>query len=152
MNEIDYVRGQLAAERAHLREILRVLHAGTAPIGHPRPAQLYVDWAGRRLVQQLTALQTALQAASESGPDTRAQLTGLRSAMARLTDTTSVPSPHLHAEPLLAVLEAWSDPLDVLAGTTLRVAHWRQAAHLSADTILEERRLYAAARGAMGLS
>jgi hypothetical protein len=36
-----------------------------------------------------------------------------------------------------------------MAGSALRIAHWRRAVHLSADTILEERQLYAAARGAV---
>jgi hypothetical protein len=151
MNETEYVRGQLALQRAHLREIASAVHPGIAPRDHLRPAQLYLDWAGRRLLQQLTLHRTALLALPALPPALRAQLAQLASATAQLSDTTAR-APHLHAQPLLGVLDAWSPALDELAGTALRLGHWRQAGHLSADTILEERELYAAARGVLGVS
>jgi hypothetical protein len=133
MNETDYLRQQLATERTHLREILVALNAATATVRHPRPIEVYIDWAGRRLAAA-----------------TRAQLAQVATAAEQAGAAKS--APHLHPAALLALLEAWNDGLDALAGTQLRIAHWRQAAHLSADTILEERQLYGAARSAVGLS
>jgi hypothetical protein len=136
MNETDFIRQQLAAERAHLREILQAVHRGTAAIGNARPVVLYIDWASRRLMQQLAAHQTALAA---PGNGSAAQPLSVGTAAQR-------------AERLLALLDAWTEPLDTLAGRSLRINHWRQAAGLSADSILAERQLYAAARGAVDLA
>ena len=69
-----------------------------------------------------------------------------------MTATTAERHGAAQAERLLAVLDAWTEPLDILAGQTLRIGHWRQAAQLSADSILAERQLYAAARSAVGLA
>ncbi len=133
MNETDFIRQQLRLERTHLREILRALYAAGAANRPAHPVALYLDWAGRRLIDQVLAHQTALQGAA--APD------------------ASPPRPlaagHLRAEELLALLDAWSEPLDAAASQGLSTAHWRRAAHLSADIILEERQLYAAARGAV---
>lgn len=142
MNETDFIRAQLAAERAHLRGILEAVRAGTLEVGLARPAADYIEWAGQRLVAQLNAHRRALEALPATGADARAQLASLAGAAARLAG---------NGNGLLALLDAWSDSLDSLAGRTLRVSHWRQAAQLSADTILEERQRYAAARGAGGV-
>jgi hypothetical protein len=147
MNESEYLRQQLATERAHLREILQAVRAGTAGVGNARPVADYIDWASHRLVAQLSAHCVALQSGSGTAAETRAQLNKVSGAMSAATAT----APHGVAEPLLALLDAWSDSLDSLAGHTLRAAHWRQAAQLNADTILAERRLHAAARAAAGL-
>jgi hypothetical protein len=136
MNETDFIRQQLAAERAHLRAILGAVQRGAAAVGNAPPVVLYVDWASRRLMQQYTAHQTAL-ATLDNG-----------AAGQPLREGTPVQ----RAEQLLALLEAGTEPLDARAGRSLRVNHWRQAAGLSADSILEERQLYAAARGAVGLA
>jgi len=56
------------------------------------------------------------------------------------------------AAQLLALLDGGTEPLETVAGRTLRIQHWRQAAQLSADSILEERQLYAAARSAVSLA
>ena len=136
MNETDFIRQQLGAERAHLREILRAVQRGPATVGNAPPVALYVDWASRRLMQQFTAQQTALAAP------------GNGAAPQALSEGTAAQ----RAERLLALLEAGTAPLDTRAGRSLRVNHWRQAAGLSADSILEERRLYAAACRAVGLA
>jgi hypothetical protein len=136
MNETDFIRQQLAAERAHLREILGAVHRGPAAVGNAAPVVLYIDWASRRLMQQFAAHQSALATL------------GNGSATQPLPEGTAVQ----RAERLLALLDAGPEPLDTLTGRSLRVNHWRQAAGLSADSILEERQLYAAARGAVGLA
>jgi|SRR5665213_508536 len=151
MNETDFIRAQLAAERAHLRDLLGAVRAGTLEEGRARPAADYIEWAHQRLVAQLDAHRRALEATPATGADTRAQLASVAVATAQLTDNGTVRPLNLVAERLLALLDAWSDSLDSLAGRTLRVSHWRQAAPLSADTILQERQRYAAARGAGGL-
>jgi len=136
MNETDFIRQQLAAERAHLRQILDALPPASAAGAPARPVALYIDWAGRRLLQQFQAHCATLQAVPALGLETTRPL-------------------HLQAERLLALMPALTQleaSLDALAGGTFRVSHWRQAAQLNADTILEERRLYAAARGAAGLT
>lgn len=135
MNETDFIRQQLAAERAHLREILGAVHRGPAAAGNAPPVVRYIDWASRRLMQQCAAHQAALPTL---GSDPAGQPPREGTAVQR-------------AERLLAVLDAGPEPLDSLAGRSLRVNHWRRAAGLSADSILEERQLYAAARGAVGL-
>jgi hypothetical protein len=136
MDETGFIRQQLAAERAHLREILGAVHRGPAAVGNAVPVVLYIDWASRRLMQQFAAHQTALAALGNS------------SAAQPLREGTAIQ----RAERLLALLEAGPEPLDTLAGKSLRVNHWRQAGGLSADSILEERQLYTAARGAVGLA
>ena len=126
MNETDVIRRQLALERAHLREILQVA-AGLGPgVEPPAAVSAYMDWAAPRLVRQLAAHGRA------PGRVPEAAVAGT-------------------AAQLRTLLEGWSAELEALAGGSFPVAHWRQAAGLSADTILEERRRYAAARLAAGL-
>jgi hypothetical protein len=149
MNETDFIRQQLASERSHLRDILRGLRPGGAAERPPHPVALYLDWAGRRLIRQVLAHQTALQGAAALTPALREQLAAAASAAAQAGDTGAASPAPLHAERLQTLLDAWSEPLDAMAGSALRIAHWRRAVHLSADTILEERQLYAAARGAV---
>jgi hypothetical protein len=152
MNETDFIRQQLAAERAHLREILLAVPEESGPVNMARPVTAYIEWARRRLLNQLGAHRCALQAVPTMGAATHAQLSALSTAATQAVEAAAAASLNVQAKRLLALLEAWSDTLDALAGATLRIAHWRQAAHLSADTILEERQLYAAARGAAGLT
>jgi hypothetical protein len=145
MNETDFIRQQLAAERAHLREILEAVRHGSDTARRTRPVERYIEWASARLVTQLRAQLTALQAAGAGGPalgpDKLAKLEKISTAAARPTETG-----------LLESLAIWGDALDVMAGTTWRIGQWRAAAQLTADTILEERQLYSAARNAAGLS
>ena len=150
MNETDFIRQQLAAERSHLREVLEAVRRGTAANANHRPVALYIDWASHRLVQQLTAHQAALEVL-DSCP-AAPQLARVAAALGKETATAAERHDAQRAESLLAVLDAWTEPLDILAGQTLRIGHWRQAARLSADSILEERQLYAAARSAAGLA
>lgn len=152
MNEADFIRQQLAAERAHLREILLAVPQGTGPVKVARPVAAYVEWASRRLLKQLSAHRSALQALPMMAAATRAQLTEVAGAAAQALEAAAARSLNVQAKRLLTLLEAWSDSLDAVAGATLRIGHWRQAVHLSADTILEERQLYAAARVAAGLT
>jgi hypothetical protein len=150
MNEIDFIRQQLASERTHLREVLRTVRQATAAPRPPHAVALYLDWAGRRLIQQVLAHQTALQVPAALAPAMQEQLTAAASAARQASETgADTPAP-LQTERLLAVLDAWSDPLDAAAASVLRITHWRSAAQLSADTILEERQLYATARDAVG--
>jgi hypothetical protein len=152
MNETDFIRQQLAAERAHLREILLVVPQELGPVKIARPITAYVEWASRRLLDQLSAHRAALQAVPTRAAATRAQLSEVPTAAGQAVDATAARSFHAQAKRLLALLEAWSEPLDALAGATLRIDHWRRCAQLNADTILEERQLYAAARAAAGLT
>ena len=150
MNETDFIRQQLAAERSHLREVLEAVRRGTGANANARSVALYIDWVSRRLVQQLAAHQAALELL-DSGPASQ-QLARVSAAVSQVPATTAERHSAAGAERLLAVLDAWTEPLDLLAGQTLRIGHWRQAARLSADSILEERQLYAAARSAVGLA
>jgi hypothetical protein len=150
MNETDFIRQQLAAERAHLREILDAVRRGTAAAGSARPVAAYLEWAGRRLAQQLGAHQAALQATGDA-----AIAEGL-SRLATARDGANAKAGAFpvaqRAEQWLALLDAWTEALDAQAGRSLRLPHWRAAAGLNADSILEERRLHAAARHAAGLA
>jgi hypothetical protein len=150
MNESDFIRQQLAAERSHLREVLEAVRCDTAAHANVRPVALYVDWVSRRLVQQLAAHQAALEL--RASPPATLQLARVAAAVSKVTATAAERHSAAGAERLLALLDAWTEPLDILAGQTLRIGHWRQAARLSADSILEERQLYAAARSAVGLA
>jgi hypothetical protein len=151
MNETGYLRQQLALERAHLLEIIQALHQGSDAVRRSRPVTDYIDWAGGRLVRQLQALGQALPAAA-TGADLHARLARLTSATAVVADGGNGGLSDLRAERLLALLGAWSEPLETLAGRTLHLTQWRRAAQLSADTILQERQLYTAARAAAGRS
>ncbi len=62
MNETDFIRQQLALERAHLREMLNAVRREMTPVDAPRPLAIYLDWAGERLLARLKALRAALQA------------------------------------------------------------------------------------------
>jgi hypothetical protein len=152
MNETDYLRQQLALERNHLQEILQAVRSGNEAVGSSRAVADYIDWAGRRVLGTLNAQCAALRTAPATGAKAGAQLQRLSGAAALLPDGGSGLTARIKAERLLALMAAWSEPLERLAGATLRIAHWRQAAQLSADTILQERQLYAAARAAVGLS
>jgi hypothetical protein len=152
MNETDFIRQQLAAERAHLREILRAVPPEMGPVKVARPISAYVEWASRRLLDQLSAHRTALQAVPAMAAAARAQLIEVSTAAGQALEAAAAHSFHARATRLLALLDTWTEPLDALAGATLRIGHWRQCAPLSADTILEERQLYAAARAAAGLT
>jgi hypothetical protein len=152
MNETDFIRQQLAAERAHLREILLAVPQGTGPAKVAPPVASYVEWAGGRLLNQLSTHRGALQAVPTIAAATRAQLTEVGTAATEALEVSAAGASSIQAQRLLALLDAWSDSLDAVAGATLRIGHWRQAANLSADTILEERQLYAAARRAAGLT
>jgi hypothetical protein len=150
MNETDFIRQQLATEHAHLREILQAVRQRTAA---PRRAvKRYIDWAGPRLLRQIGAHRTALAGAGGVDPEAAALLSRLSSAADQDAGSKAARPPDLEAERLLALLEAWSEPLEAMASKTLRIDHWRRAAQLSADSILAERQLYAAARAAAGLA
>lgn len=148
MNETDFIREQLRLERTHLREILRAWRQTGAGEPPQHPVALYLDWAGRRLIDQVLAHHTALRDAGTLDPALGPALAAATSA-ARQAQNGTASAAHLRAEALLALLEAWSEPLDVAAGRALRIPHWRRAAQLSADSIIQERQLYAAARGAV---
>jgi hypothetical protein len=151
MNETDFIRQQLAAERAHLREILLAVRQERPAANVPRPINAYVEWALPRVLNQLEAHRAALLALPTLSAALRAQLTEVAAAAQVAEPVVAVPF-NVRARRLLALLEAWSEPLDALAGATLRIGHWRGCAHLSADTIFEERQLHAAARAATALS
>ena len=150
MNETDFIRRQLAAERAHLREILEAVRDGTAGAGTTRAVAQYLEWAGQRLAQQLAAHHSALQALGDSAATP--PLSRMAAALERAGASPTQRQPAPRAEQWLALLDAWTGPLDTLAGSALRVNHWREAAGLTADSILQERQLYAAARSAAGLT
>ena len=152
MNETDFIRQQLAAERAHLREVLLAVRGQNGATEAPRPVTAYVEWASRRLLDQIGAHHNALQAVPTVAAATRTQLTEVANAAAAAGAAGPTPSFNVQAGRVLALLEAWNEPLDAVAGATLRIGHWRRSARLSADTILEERQLYAAARAAAGHS
>ncbi len=113
MNETDFIRQQLARERAHLQEILGIARTGSAAVRRARPIAAYIEWASRRLLAQL-----------------------------------GEPAGTVTPERLLALIETWRERLEPQAGQTLPISHWRRIAPLSADIILQERQLYAAARAA----
>jgi hypothetical protein len=148
MNETDFIRQQLATERAHLRELLQAVRQASGSHAAAHPVALYIDWAGRRLIDQVEAHRAALRGSATLNPAMQTQLVAAATA-AKLAQSSAGALP-LRAEQLLSVLDAWSDPLDAAAASLLKVTHWRQVAHLTADTILEERQLYAAAHGAAG--
>ncbi len=146
MNETDFIRQQLALERAHLREILNAVDRDMRPADAPAALATYLDWAGERLLARLKALRAALQALPTPPA---AEL----AALAAACDAAGPAGPQrlatASASQLTALLNAWNEPLDALAGHSLRIAHWRVAAKLSADTIFEERQRHAAARAAV---
>jgi hypothetical protein len=131
MNETGYLRAQLALERAHLQVILQAVRQASPTEQAARPVADYLDWASRRLVSQLARLSGAAAVRSDGAP---------------------APSDDVGAEHALALLTAWSDQLEALAGRTLHITQWRHIAQLNADSILQERQLYAAACAAAGLS
>ena len=91
--------------------------------GAARPVADYLDWAGgdwsgscgpgRHCRPQPRPVLTCAQLARLSAPP-RPSRRG--NAACRM------------AERLLALLAAWSEPLETLAGSTLRITHWRRAA------------------------
>ena len=118
MNESEYIRQQLRAERSHLREVSELAQA--APGAALAARNGYLAWGAQR---QREIQQRHLALLATKAIEVRAV------SSAALSN-------------LLAAAEA----LETLAEPVYGIADWRRAAQLSADTILEERRLYGAAR------
>ena len=118
MNESDYIRQQLRAERSHLREVLEL--APQAPATALAARDRYLAWGARRQ-HEIQQRHLALLAAK---------------AIQVRTASSAV----------LSNLLAATEELESLADPVYGIADWRRAAQLSADAILEERRLYGAAR------
>src|SRR5580692_2373275 len=94
MNETDFIRQQLHLERTHLREILRALRQASAADRPAHPIALYIDWAGRRLINQVLAHQAALQDAAALDPALQGQLAEASGA-ARQAQNGTTGSGHL---------------------------------------------------------
>ncbi|HEY8052769.1 MAG: hypothetical protein ACHQD6_07865 [Steroidobacterales bacterium] len=143
MNEIQLIRAQLATERSH---VSRVANAGAA--GSPAPQARAADvnylvcvlgWfeaRDRRLTILLRAdsgLQAALAQPGASGE-----------ALGRLPAADSAPSWQAFAHFIDTAWGPRRDALDARLAMLTRAAEWRQFAGIDADSILEERRLFAA--------
>lgn len=128
MNESDYLRKQLSAERAHLAAVLERLRV------HPEHAGAgeYLAWAAHRLravYERHLILLPARLAARALPPPTLPRL-GNGGA-----DSTA----------MTKLLLSWDSAIETPAASCYRIEDWRQVAQLRADDILKERQLYAAA-------
>jgi hypothetical protein len=136
MNESDYLRQQLATERAHLRELLALPRRNAVQT----PGEHYLAWATPRLLavyERHRALLPRRLAATAVAPP----LPGIdRISTGAGTDDAA----------LAALLAAWDTQIEQPAAACYRIEDWRQVAQLRADDILTERRLYSAARAAHG--
>ena len=145
MNEAEFIRQQLRLEEGHLRALLQTY------VSSERPAQaltLYVHWAGARLIERVLAHETALQGCPALDAALRAALAQALTSARRARCAQGA----ARAEQLLALLGAWSEPLQAAATGLLPTPHWRRVGQLSADSILEERQLYAAAHATLARS
>jgi len=160
MNESDYLRQQLAAERAHLRQLLAALRTGPSQALAARAH--YLAWATPRLLAQygrhldllpgrLAARRQTLPPQAIAGISTAtraatATLAQLQAALDSPQEARLAQALAAHLAPLATLVKAWDEPLEQLAADCYRIEDWRRAAQLRADDILRERQLFAAAQ------
>lgn len=164
MNEIQLIRGQLAAERRHASAVA----SACAASAHGEFAQACVEYLVRVLAwfeerdQRAADLARsrhgeglagrAIEAALARPGTSREALEKLESATAAGAQAAaSDPSPLWH-EFVRYFDGAWSarrDALDALLVEELGSVEWRAVAGIDADSILEERRSFARVRAAL---
>jgi hypothetical protein len=152
MNEIELLRNQLATERRHVREVASACaaaHAGAPPAAGDAALEALraacgeylgrvLDWFDRR-DQRLGELY-AQHPAADSG----------RMALERLKQAGPAPESW---QALAAFINGpWDDrrgAIEALLASNPRVADWRAFCGIDADSVCEERALYARVRAAL---
>jgi hypothetical protein len=152
MNEIELLRDQLATERRHVREVASACakaHAGAS--ARPGDAALealraacgeylgcVLEWFGRR-DQRLRELY-AQHPLADSG----------RMALERLRQAGPGPeSWQALAEFINGPWDAQRGAIEVLLASNRRVADWRAVCGIDADSVCQERALYARVHAAL---
>ena len=108
----------------------------------------YLLWSGARLQSVQARHQARLETLAPADAAAEATTTALESLQTALatSNETQLRQALDAGRPALESLLTQADHLDALAAPHYRVEDWRQIGQLSADVILEERRLYTAAR------
>ncbi len=112
------------------------------------------DFIRRQLALEHAHLRELLEAVRAGAPglrNARAVLDYIEWGSGRILAQLGEPAGAVTQDRLLGLIDVCATRLESQTGRALPLSHWRRAAPLSADTILEERRLYAAARAAAGL-
>ena len=180
MNEIEFLRGHIDVEQAHLAEVLercRTMSAGPADRtdagGQLEGCARYLLYVGARTLSRDRLRCSQFQASHPGGtagvaPALAADdvLAGLAATLPlrqqlmddlelRVSEHEATPAamslrPELERQARLllgaALPERWA-ALQPLLDRSCTVAQWREAAMIDADSIFEERRLFAASAG-----
>jgi hypothetical protein len=145
MNEIDYLRAQIALEQRHFLETVRVV-AGAQPgtTGDPNSTarSAYLAFAVPRIHARLKAMHDVLRGAATASAPGREALQPMLASLASISDKYIYNSDE-YIENLMYFIERYGAQLDAAARARCTVADWRRLAHLDADSVLEESRRYA---------
>jgi hypothetical protein len=172
MNEIGMLRNQLAAERTHVLEVASACaaaHAGAPPLPAEAALEAFSDACARYLRRVLGWFEQRdrrlgeLYARAPAADRGRQAFERIRSiggsgqALAKLPATTAARGA---AAAVLTAHEAWAElarflngpwnawcgALEPLLASNPRVKDWRTFAGIDADSVVEERSLYARVR------
>jgi hypothetical protein len=149
MNEAQLIRRQIGIEREHAYELLRRIEQTFSMV--------YDNYLLYILDKQTSRATAHIERMSSRGPvtpDEEAALQNLRRALEELTRVVPAPdsragsSPRISAgqerclAPLRDLIDS-SERLEALAERRYTIDDWRSIARIDADSVLEERRLWA---------
>jgi hypothetical protein len=147
MNEEQLIRRQLAIERQHLREL-------AALCGHAQDTLLYyksmryMDYMRYHLPREHARGAAHIDRMRKRAPLTLAESTALADLQQALTDTglaqrsCSPGDPPRDAALLCRLVDAL-ERIEALAEPRYTIEDWRSVARIDADSVLQERRLWA---------
>lgn len=130
MNELQLIRSELAAQRRHALELIAL---GVTSDAYTVYLAFILDLEARRIASHLEHLQSRSDLT-----DANHRLLG---RCARTLETLAATQARGSSAELLARLMPLVEELEALAESRYALADWRRAAHIDADSILEERRL-----------
>ena len=136
MNELQLIRRELAAQRRHVRAITTSLSTQSAPsisVSYKLYFSFIIAMETRRLASHLERLRSRTDL-------TDADLRLIERGVRTLEALGAERSPGSCAERVTS-LSALVEELEGIAESRYGLNDWRRAAHLDADSILEERRL-----------
>lgn len=143
MNEVQLIRRELAAQRRHARDVAASWSASPR-IQNPMISNAYGDYFRLIIDLESRRVRTHLDGLGMRSDLSDVEL-GLLERCARQIEALA-PERARDAD-LASELAALAQELETLAECRYRVQDWRRAAHVDADSILEERRLRAQALG-----
>jgi hypothetical protein len=168
VNEVQLIRRQIATERQHLREL--AARSGQAAVGEDHDAgrmrklsqdisASYFNYMRYYLPRERARAQAHIERIGRGAsptPDERAALAGLQQALGETTGLSGSEVAHAALTPrsacagecardaarLCRLIDS-AERIEALAERRYAIEDWRSVARLDADSVLEERRLWA---------